>query len=170
MNSNDPVTLIRPANEGDEWQVICPKCRFEYVHHDNGPVEVWQRSEDSGESGYAVLSGEQGVRAIAPAENPSLRRSGIRLHFWCEGCGEKFALTFAQHKGETFVRQIKFFTTRVSDFLYGFCRGDAQALPLGSGLSCCTIALQPLDLRSTAGLLPYRIHERTVHLDALVSQ
>lgn len=103
MSSNDSVIILRPSDTGDDWRVVCPKCGFEYVHHDDGPVEVWQRFEDTDDPGYAVLSGGRGVRAISPAENPSLRRSGIRLHFWCEGCGEKFALTFAQHKGETFV-------------------------------------------------------------------
>lgn len=103
MSSNDSVTIIRSSDAGDDWQVVCPKCGFEYVHHDAGPVEVWQRSEDTGDPGYAVLSGGRGVKAIARAENPSLRRSGIRLHFWCEGCAGRFALTFAQHKGETLV-------------------------------------------------------------------
>ena len=81
----------------------CPGCGETWLHHEEEPVEVWQRGEDAEIVGYAILPGGEGVRAIPAAGNPSVRRSGLRLHFRCEICGERFALAIAQHKGQTFV-------------------------------------------------------------------
>ena len=64
MGSNDPVTPIRPTNEGDEWQVICPKCRFEYVHHDK-----WSSR------GVATFRGYRRIRLCRVA-----RRAGRQGH------------------------------------------------------------------------------------------
>lgn len=33
--------------------------------------------------------------------NPSARRDGLRVHFWCEFCGDGLTLNIAQHKGVT---------------------------------------------------------------------
>ena len=37
---------------------------------------------------------------------PSLRRDGVRMHFWCETCDHDTFLEVAQHKGTTFVTQV----------------------------------------------------------------
>ncbi len=80
----------------------CPSCGDDMgLHHEDQPVDVWQRGEDAECVGYSILPGDQGVKAISGKGNPSERRSGLRLHFWCEICGMKFALAIAQHKGQT---------------------------------------------------------------------
>jgi hypothetical protein len=33
--------------------------------------------------------------------NPSSRRGGVAIRFWCEGCDSAPELTLEQHKGET---------------------------------------------------------------------
>ena len=82
----------------------CPSCGDPMgLHHEDAPVDVWQRGEDAECVGYAVLPGGEGVKAIPGEGNPSGRRSGLRLHFWCELCHTKFALAIAQHKGQTLV-------------------------------------------------------------------
>jgi hypothetical protein len=35
--------------------------------------------------------------------NPSSRRDGILIHFWCEHCEEKPVMAILQHKGTTFI-------------------------------------------------------------------
>ena len=88
--------------DGDWAVLVCPSCGFRCTHHDSAPVEVWQRPEDGDQPGVAVQP-DGDVRPIPPGGNPSSRRSGVALHFWCEGCGDYFMLTIAQHKGNTLV-------------------------------------------------------------------
>lgn len=83
--------------------MACPACGDTWLHHEEAPVEVWQRTEDAETVGYAVLPSGEGVRAIPAQANPSPRRSGLRLHFHCETCPAEFAITISQHKGQTFV-------------------------------------------------------------------
>ena len=35
--------------------------------------------------------------------NPSRRRHGLKIYFWCEGCSSKSELSVSQHKGVTSV-------------------------------------------------------------------
>ena len=37
--------------------------------------------------------------------NPSGRRQGVTIRFWCEGCAQRSVLTIAQHKGATLLEQ-----------------------------------------------------------------
>lgn len=92
----------------------CPRCESTYLRHDEAPVDIWQRGEDSSSDGYSILPGGRGIEAIPGQENPSARRSGLRLHLSCESCGTAFGLTISQHKGETFLK-IEHDDTNTSD-------------------------------------------------------
>ncbi len=87
--------------EGFGGQLKCPSCGFNYLHHDK--VEVFERSEDA-EHGLHVVVENGSVKTDTDLQgNPSSRRHGLAIHFWCEGCDEKPVLTLIQHKGNTYV-------------------------------------------------------------------
>lgn len=96
-------------------QLYCPSCRSDCIHHDG--VDVFERSEDAR---YGTRVRVRGVdlplaqRAPPPraAEvtvdatldgNPSSRRQGVTIRFWCEQCSQRSVLTIAQHKGSTLI-------------------------------------------------------------------
>lgn len=81
--------------------LLCPSCGSNYLHHDK--VEVFER-EDDAETGLHVTV-ENGKASIDNEleSNPSRRRNGIKIHFWCEGCSAKPVLSISQHKGITWV-------------------------------------------------------------------
>ena len=73
------------------------------LHHEDAPVDVWHGGEGADSAGYSILPDGAGVKAIPGDGNPSERRAGLKLHFRCEICGAKFAVSIAQHKGQTLV-------------------------------------------------------------------
>jgi hypothetical protein len=88
----------------DQKDMVCPRCRHEpgYLHHRK--VETFFRREDAKEVIVAIAEGgrvklEQ--RVSDASGNPSSRRDGVRIHFWCELCGDGLILNVAQHKGCT---------------------------------------------------------------------
>ena len=83
--------------------LLCPACGGRFLHHEDFAVEVWQRPEDALIQGCAILPRGAGVSFIPAEDNPSSRRSGVRLKFNCENCSSTSRLEIAQHKGETFV-------------------------------------------------------------------
>ena len=86
--------------EHDEHTLLCP-CGDMYIHQ--RAVEVFNRSEDA-EEGTHVLVDEENITVDRDLTgNPSLRRQGLSIYFWCEGCGDTSKLTIAQHKGVTLV-------------------------------------------------------------------
>jgi predicted RNA-binding Zn-ribbon protein involved in translation (DUF1610 family) len=83
-------------------ELICPRCQTAYLHH--AGVVVYDRGEDgSTVIETKVASGKVEMRPTpASTTNPSSRRDGLAIQFWCENCGEKpIELTIAQHKGTT---------------------------------------------------------------------
>jgi hypothetical protein len=105
---------------GNEPNVLlCPRCGFQYLQH--YAVTAYDRHEDaeystktaircqmtfSGGPDGLVVETEQG-RTIVETErssesrNPSSRRHGLAISFFCEGCHETSELTFDQRKGNT---------------------------------------------------------------------
>ena len=83
-----------------EAVLTCPKCRDWYLHH--GTVTIFDRGREDGPTTAIEVSGTS-VKFHHPPEkyNPSSRRDGLAIEFWCESCGYTRELTIAQHKGIT---------------------------------------------------------------------
>ncbi len=91
-----------------EQLLVCPRCGFDYLHHSH--VEVFERAEDNLEVLRTTISYSKAsvdVVQNAASLNPSPRRDGLNVHFWCEGCGgegspNQIVFSIFQHKGQTF--------------------------------------------------------------------
>lgn len=97
----------RPRIDTDRW-LHCPKCQqMGNLHHDT--VQVFNRSTEDSDSGLLVTVQELAVQATSVAgvvsypRNPSTRRDGVSIHFWCECCNLDAELVIAQHKGNTII-------------------------------------------------------------------
>jgi hypothetical protein len=95
---------IRTKGWSDQKSLLlCPRCGSDYLHHTG--LTVFDRGEDADRVTQTDVSG--GKVSINPnalgANNPSSRRDGITIDFWCEACGDDqpVKLTLAQHKGNT---------------------------------------------------------------------
>ncbi|SRR5580765_4738543 len=98
---------------GDAGVLQCPRCRSEdgYLHHNE--ITVFDRGEDDVWTEVTTVQGGRISSHRLPSrlcDNPSSRRDGIRIGFWCEVCGPEHPydastiwLEFAQHKGNTLV-------------------------------------------------------------------
>lgn len=80
--------------------LVCPCCSEHYLHH--GTITVFDRGEDD-ERGLATTLNDGSVRVVTDlAGNPSSRRDGMRIQFWCEYSQRTdIALVIQQHKGAT---------------------------------------------------------------------
>lgn len=86
--------------EGYGAELICPACDGIHLHHEK--VEIFERKEDA-TLGLHVTVGDMQVTTDMNLEgNPSRRRHGLAVKFWCEECGGKSLLTMVQHKGNTY--------------------------------------------------------------------
>lgn len=83
-------------------ELLCPHCEGNYMHHSE--VQVFNRkAEDSEEGNHITVKGDGFSADREMAGNPSSRRDGIVIRFWCEFCGGGSYLTISQHKGNTSV-------------------------------------------------------------------
>lgn len=90
--------------DGYPLHLQCPLCGDEYLHHTH--VTIYHRGEDDPQTLRTVVSGGHITSSPHPSwtvRNPSSRRDGLAIAFWCENCGKTNELTFAQHKGCTHV-------------------------------------------------------------------
>ncbi len=103
-----PDTHIVIKQNSGGANLLCPRCGNTYLHHRG--VVAYDRSEDAETVlKTSVEVGKTTVQLVAQAEsgNPSSRRDGLVIQFWCENCGggddgsSVIELTLAQHKGET---------------------------------------------------------------------
>lgn len=89
----------------------CPNCGSPTLHQET--VEVFFRQEDADDGiavavqGKAVWSHDPDLIPVAvstsQAGNPSPRRDGVAIRFWCEACPATPVLNIIQHKGDTMV-------------------------------------------------------------------
>lgn len=89
--------------EGWGSELLCPACDEQWTHHDR--VEIFERKEDA-ETGVHVCVTADSDKAVVDENldgNPSSRRNGLCVRFWCETCGAISLLSIAQHKGTTYV-------------------------------------------------------------------
>ena len=95
----------KPIVKFDGWgyELICPGCGADTLHHDC--VTVFDCAEDSPTMVRTRVSNGIVESREVPngSENPSSRRGGIAIGFWCECCPAKSELTIAQHKGNSLV-------------------------------------------------------------------
>ena len=81
--------------------LCCPHCGDDYLHHKE--VEVFDRLEDADVGAHVIV-----MRGVARFDasmvgNPSSRRGGMRIRFYCESCAMRPYLVISQHKGQTLV-------------------------------------------------------------------
>ena len=93
-------SLVEFDKDSPDW-LLCPNCREFYLHHDR--VTVFGRVQADAPS-TALEIEDMRVRVVRDAKgNPSSRRHGLAIRFWCEHCDVISELTVAQHKGITMV-------------------------------------------------------------------
>lgn len=88
-------------NEHNE--LLCPECKGNYLHQDK--VVVFNPEQEDAKEGVKVVV--DGLKVAVEPEldgNPSRRRQGMLISFWCEGCDANPVMTIAQHKGNTIMR------------------------------------------------------------------
>lgn len=96
--------FLRVSKKPIDTILICPHCGDQYLHHEE--VDIFNRAEDCkiGQHTHIPQSTSGGVQVRSHLEgNPSLRRHGLRIEFWCEICQGRFSLCIAQHKGGTYL-------------------------------------------------------------------
>jgi hypothetical protein len=84
--------------------LTCPRCRSEYLHH--GTVTIYDRAEDEPDVTIIEVKDQIAHSCVMDNEksgNPSLRRDGLVVEFWCEHCDAPLELVVLQHKGQTYV-------------------------------------------------------------------
>ena len=80
----------------------CPYCGGENLHQKNCTT-YWRNTEDSNFGISTFSADEQALFSANMNGNPSSRRDGISISFWCESCGDISQLDIIQHKGSTFI-------------------------------------------------------------------
>lgn len=88
--------------EGSGVELKCPNCGSINLHHER--IEIFEREEDQDTGLHVSVSDSKASIDQTLKGNPSLRRNGLTIHFWCELCSKKSQLSIAQHKGSTFVK------------------------------------------------------------------
>lgn len=82
--------------DGD--QLRCGACGESCgLHHDM--VEIFERHEDAQAGLYVRVENGEIKKGTDLRGNPSARRHGLLVTFWCELCGRRSRLSIAQHKG-----------------------------------------------------------------------
>lgn len=107
--------MVQISDKEFEHTLECPRCGDNYLHH--GPVTVYDRHEDAEEVRTTLVAGaniSSQMKPNAASGNPSYRRDGIVIEFFCENCGDldperglntpPMTLEIAQHKGNTYLR------------------------------------------------------------------
>lgn len=90
-----------PDTDGYQSALLCPRCKGSMLHHFE--VDIFERVEDQ-KCGLHANVTNNGVQITQDLTgNPSARRNGIAIKFFCEDCGSKSALSISQHKGSTYV-------------------------------------------------------------------
>lgn len=84
----------------------CPICNGGNLHHN--AVEVYVRPKEDAEIGLKLNISEKDYLVIDEKSpmtaNPSRRRNGLRIKFWCENDQTHSpSLRISQHKGCTFI-------------------------------------------------------------------
>lgn len=101
---------IAVSYQGAYSDLLCPRCDSELLHH--CAVEVYERCEEDTTTTITKSEGATFSRDVVWSTeakgNPSERRNGIVISFFCENCTswadhetDRIELTGAQHEGTT---------------------------------------------------------------------
>lgn len=96
----------------EDWSesvLVCPNCGNAFLHH--GKITVFDRIGSEYEDNPKTLVVDVDcskvttqVKPSAKTDNPSSRRDGLTIQFWCENCNfDNLRLHIYQHKGNTFI-------------------------------------------------------------------
>ena len=89
----------------ESGELACPYCGDDgYLHHDL--VQVYSREREDSDSGIHATVSSKHLSAYADKDmrkNPSSRRDGITISFWCETCDSTYLLTISQDRGKTYL-------------------------------------------------------------------
>ena len=102
-----PVEIERVSDDPYWHDLCCPSCGEIFLHH--RAVRVFSRDQDEETGVETVVSKDGSHTHVSPCcDNPSLRRDGVVIDFYCEHCGGGRTedhvvgqLCIAQHKGHT---------------------------------------------------------------------
>jgi len=94
------IPKFEEYQEGFGAELICPSCGSNNLHHDR--VEIYERNEDAVHGLHVVVVEGKATLDNSLEGNPSSRRHGLKIFFWCEGCKAKPVLSVKQHKGTTY--------------------------------------------------------------------
>jgi hypothetical protein len=92
---------------GSCGELLCPECGRHCLHHDR--VTVYDRHDGHEDAPTTIITKVEGgtvTQSIRPSDkagNPSSRRDGVALRFWCEMCPAIAELTIEQHKGSSYL-------------------------------------------------------------------
>jgi hypothetical protein len=93
--------LPRLSDENIIDGLQCPCCRAPNLH--STYVVTYDRVEDGETTETHIEDGKVTQGPSDARRNPSARRHGVAVGFWCEQCPNEPELTIAQHKGATFL-------------------------------------------------------------------
>jgi len=113
--------MLDRLDESPATVLLCPRCSSNNLHHES--IAVFERAEDERTVLRTRIGDFQNHHATlvdtldsAEAGNPSERRNGLAINFWCEVCsrdragdprsGDVLTLTLAQHKGASVIKWI----------------------------------------------------------------
>lgn len=94
---------MRPLQYVHGAWAACP-CGGQNLHHEW--IKVFSRNEDEAEVTVTTVDNHRAVTVVERrpslrSGNPSSRRDGLLIGFWCENCDTHSVLAISQHKGST---------------------------------------------------------------------
>lgn len=97
-----------PTYDNEELMLRCANCGELNLHAFR--VQVFEREREDAETGRTVdvhYGKPLETREDAEHGNPSGRRDGIRIFFWCECCPHISVLAIYQHKGTEYMTWLR---------------------------------------------------------------
>lgn len=81
--------------------LVCPNCGLNWLHHYQ--IDAFERDEDAETGLHIRVTKDRAEIDGNLEENPSGRRHGLAITFFCEQCPARPVLNIYQHKGQEFV-------------------------------------------------------------------
>lgn len=108
---NEFVRVYNATATKCNYELFCPHCGSENLHQEK--IEIFNRDEDEKTGLHLRVVGKTAVVDQNMGNNPSPRRQGMTLSFYCEECSDNYdddgkrnnitlyTLAIYQHKGVT---------------------------------------------------------------------